>query len=66
MIKISAYAGLRSGEMTNDSKHTHVRDVLLERTARPFLVACHDELVTSFLQPFTETKLERVSACHPR
>ena len=45
---------------------THVRDVLLERTARSFLVACHDELVTSFLQPFTETKLERVSACHPR
>jgi hypothetical protein len=47
--------------MTNDSKHTHVRDVFLERTTRPLLVACHDELVTSFLQPFTETKLERFS-----
>ena len=45
-------------EPCNVQRTTHVRDVLLEHAARPFLVAGYDEFVTSFLQPFTETELD--------
>jgi len=46
------------------SKYTHVYDVFPERAAQPLLIASYDIFVTLVLQPFVETQLEQVSACH--